>query len=143
MMILGPGPHLLHVLGGAAVHGDRLLEVAGVRAAHCHRPPHKAGIVGESKSELGGGAQAREENILQVDEGSAERAVEEGRHQGAGEDVSCPAGERGEDVERVELDREEPLAGRVPDGHRVHDVPDDGVVKVGVHQRSARSLNWH
>ena len=59
------------------------------------------------------------------------------------EDVGRATGEGRENIERVELDREEPLAGRVPDGHRVHDVPDDGVVKVGVHQRSVLSLNWH
>ena len=38
-------PHLLHVLGRAAVDRDRLLEVAGVTAADRHRTPHEGRVV--------------------------------------------------------------------------------------------------
>ena len=69
--------------------------------------------------------------------------MQEGIDQGPREDVGRPAGERGEYIERVELYWEEPLAGGVPDGHRVHHVPYDGVVQVGVRQRSVLSLDGH
>lgn len=110
---------------------------------HWHRTPHKTGVVSQSKSQLGCGAQPRKEHVLEVDKGGAEDAVQEGVDQGPREDVGRPAGERWENIQRVELDREEPLAGGVPDGHRVHHVPYDGVVQVRVCQRSVLSLDGH
>ena len=89
-------------------------------------------VVGQFESELGGGAETRQEDVFQVDEGRPEGAVVEGGHEGASEHVGGPAQEGGEDVERVECGGEVPLAGGVPDGNTVHHVPDQGVVNVGL-----------
>ena len=64
--------HLLQVLGRGAVHSDGVLEVAAVGAAHRHGAPHKARVVGELQPQLGGAAQTRQEDVLQVYEGGAE-----------------------------------------------------------------------
>ena len=41
MVVLGPGPDLLHVVGLTAVDRDGVLVVTDVRSSHCHRPPDK------------------------------------------------------------------------------------------------------
>ena len=114
-----------------------------MRSPNRHWTPDKAGVVSQSKSKLGCGAQPRQEYILKIDKGGVEDAVKEGIDQGPREDVGRPAGEGRENIERVELYWEEPLAGGVPDGHRVHHVPYDGVVQVRVRQRSVLSLDGH
>ena len=48
------------------VHGDGVLVVAGVGAAHRLGPPHKLGVVAELEVELRGGAEAGQEHVLQV-----------------------------------------------------------------------------
>ena len=63
--------------------GDGLLEVARVRPAHSHRPPDKAWIVSETETKLGGGTEAGQEDVFQVDERRLEGAVQEGRDQGS------------------------------------------------------------
>ena len=88
-------------------------------------------VVGQLQFELRGGAEPSEEHVLQVDEGRPEGAVVEGGHQGPGEHVRRAAQEGGEYVERVECGGEVPLAGGVPDGNAVHNVPDQSVVNVG------------
>ena len=82
-MILGPRPHLFHMFRTAAMDGDGLLEVARVRPAHSHRPPDEAWIVSETETKLGGGTEAGQEDVFQVDERRLEGAVQEGRDQGS------------------------------------------------------------
>ena len=74
------------------------------------------------QSQLGGGTEACEEDVLQVDEGGPESAVVEGRHQGPREHVGRATQEGGEYVERVECWGEVPLTGRVSDRDAVHHV---------------------
>ena len=88
MRVLGPGPHLLHPVWLhhhhyhyyhhhhhhlQPVHGDGVLVVAGVGAAHCLGPPHKLGVVAELEVELRGGAEAGQEHVLQVYKWGASR----------------------------------------------------------------------
>ena len=73
--VLGPGPHLLHPVGLQPVHGDGVLVVAGVGAAHRLGPPHKLGVVAELEVELRGGAEAGQENVLQVYKWGAARKI--------------------------------------------------------------------
>ena len=67
MGVLGPGPDLLQLVGLHAMHRDRVLVVAGVGAAHRLGPPHKLGVMGQLETQLGGGAQAGQEHVLQGD----------------------------------------------------------------------------
>ena len=71
MSVLGPGPDLLQLAGLHAVHRDGVLVVAGVGAAHRLGSPHELGVMGQLEAELGGGAQAGQEHILQGDKGGA------------------------------------------------------------------------
>ena len=79
----------------------------------------------ETETKLCGGAEAGQEDVFQVDERRLEGAVQEGRDQGSCgdlcvltkkklkftcEDVGRATGEGRKDIERVELDWEEPLA---------------------------------
>ena len=80
-------------------------------------------VMGQLQSELGGGTETSEEDVLQVDERCPESAVVEGWHQRPCEHVGCPAQEGGEYVERVECGRQIPLTGRVSDRNGVHHVP--------------------
>ena len=139
MIVLGAVPDLRHVLRVQAVHCDRVLVITYMRASHSHRSPHKileyqslyplhhVGhlshiVVGQLQSELGGGTETSEEDVLQVDERCPESAVVEGRHQGPREHVARSTQEGGEYVERVECGRQIPLTGRVSDRDAVHHV---------------------
>ena len=75
------------------------------------------------ESELCGGAEPSEEDVLQVDERCHEGAVVEGRHQGPSEHIGRPTEEGGEYVEGVECGGQIPLTGRVSDGNGVHHMP--------------------
>ena len=152
VVVLSPAPDLLHVVRLTPVDRHGVLVVANVRSSYGHGTPHKLLngvrtlfgyftvikersshyiVVGQLQFELRGGAEPSEEHVLQVDEGRPEGAVVEGGHQGPGEHVRRAAQEGGENVERVECGGEVPLAGGVPDGNAVHNVPDQSVVNVG------------
>ena len=80
-------------------------------------------VVSQLESELGGGTEPGEEDVLQVDERCPESAVVEGRHQGPRKHVGRPTQEGGEDVERVECWGQIPLTGGVSDRNGVHHMP--------------------
>ena len=75
------------------------------------------------QSQLGGGTEASQEDVLQVDERCPESAVVESGHQRPREDVGRPTEEGGEYVERVEGWGQIPLTGRVSDRNAVHHMP--------------------
>ena len=75
------------------------------------------------ESELCGGAEPSEEDVLQVDERSPESAVVEGGHQGPRKHIGRPTQEGGKYVERVECWGQIPLTGWVSDRNAVHHMP--------------------
>ena len=65
--------------------------------------------MGQFQSELGGGTETGQEDVLEVDEGRPEGTVVEGGDEGAREDVGRATEEGGEDVEWVECGWEVPF----------------------------------
>ena len=109
---------------------DRVLVVAGMGASHSHGPPHKLGVVGQLEAELGGGAEASQEHVLQVYKWGSEAASIECGNQGAGEHITCSTEEGGENIERIEGWRKIPFTLGVSDRDGLHHVTNEGVVNV-------------